>query len=358
MQKDFHYHATFCIARAAGLNYDSARTIAYSSQFVDDNTASDVEEHQDGGSIYPVVTAHHPSDISNRNPKDQRLVWIPFHFIPGGKGKSWSEKLTTRKDSEISREMIRNHRNQYNSEYTLQLMGIAAHAYADTFSHYGFSGVSSRKNRVDGDSITIESKDDVMFEVLGKTFNEWIKKYGGLTKNIRSAISEIAEQYTGSLGHGGVSTYPDFPFLKWSFKYEDSDVENIRDNPSTYMEYAQKIHEIFSLYAKENPQLSGKSYIKWNLLEKKINWIVNEEGCLEDRIDIWEVASQDGDFCISENIPEYDENEWIQQADSLNQLDSSELAKDLDVYKFFCAAEYHRFYMLRVLLPSYGIIVV
>ena len=360
MQKDFHYYATYCIARAAGLNCDSARTIAYSAQFVDDNTASDVEEHEDGSSIHPVTTAHHPSNISNRNTKDQRLVWIPFHFIPAGKGDSWTEKLITHKDSEIARKMIRNHRNQYNSEYTLHLMGIASHAYADTFSHYGFSGVSSRKNRVDGSSIKMESKDDVLFLALGKTFSDWVNKYGGLTQNIRAALSGLAEKYTGALGHGGVSTYPDFPFLKWSFKYENSDIENIRDNPATYLEYAQKIHEIFSLYATENPQFCGRgsSHIKWNLLEKKIDWIINQEGGLEDRINIWQAAAQDGDFSASEKIPEYDENDWHQEADSLKDLDSSDDAKDLDVYKFFCAAEYHRFYILRVLLPSHGIVVI
>ena len=36
-----------------------------------------------------------------------------------------------------------------------------AHVYADTFSHYGFSGVSSRNNKVDGSSFELDVEDKV-----------------------------------------------------------------------------------------------------------------------------------------------------------------------------------------------------
>lgn len=36
MQTDMHYYGTYAMARAAGLNQDTCRKIAYSAQFVDD----------------------------------------------------------------------------------------------------------------------------------------------------------------------------------------------------------------------------------------------------------------------------------------------------------------------------------
>ena len=38
------------------------------------------------------------------------------------------------------------------------LLGIAAYVYADTFSHYGFLGVSSRGSRVDNDSFLFQEE--------------------------------------------------------------------------------------------------------------------------------------------------------------------------------------------------------
>ena len=36
MQKDMHFYGVYAMARAAGIKPDSAYTIAYASQFVDD----------------------------------------------------------------------------------------------------------------------------------------------------------------------------------------------------------------------------------------------------------------------------------------------------------------------------------
>ena len=51
MQIDMHYYGTYAMARAAGLNRETARTVATSSQFVDDNAARGHVTFRDGARI-------------------------------------------------------------------------------------------------------------------------------------------------------------------------------------------------------------------------------------------------------------------------------------------------------------------
>jgi len=92
MQLDMHYYGTYAMARAAGLRPAVCKTAATASQFVDDNAAKSHIEFQDGGRIDAQATAHHVADvIANRDPEDQRQIWVPFHFLPGNEGDSFSE---------------------------------------------------------------------------------------------------------------------------------------------------------------------------------------------------------------------------------------------------------------------------
>ena len=99
MQLDMHYHATYAMARAAGIEPNDAQIIATSAQFVDDNVARSHVTFRDGSRIDQEATAHHPIDLSNRDDRDQRRVWVPFHFIPGNEGDSYTERLKCRMDS-------------------------------------------------------------------------------------------------------------------------------------------------------------------------------------------------------------------------------------------------------------------
>ncbi len=149
MQEDMHYYGTYAMARSAGLSVKDARIIAYSAQYVDDSTANDSEVHEDGGMFEATATAHTNSEAiinASADHTEQRKVWVPFHFFPGAEGKTLSEKLLCVKDGKLAREMTQNHIRHAvaaKDEYGTALIGITAHVYADTFSHYGFSGVSS-----------------------------------------------------------------------------------------------------------------------------------------------------------------------------------------------------------------------
>ena len=172
MQIDMHYHAILCLAYAAGFDLDSARQIATASQFVDDNNSDGRSEitFRDGSGLYLNATAHHPSAvIQNLDDEEQRTVWVPFHFIPGNEGNTYMERLIATKDSAISQKVMHFAISQFEKPYALQQLGIASHCYADTFSHYGFSGLSSPLNRVLTDQIVKhELLPDIQKYVEGK----------------------------------------------------------------------------------------------------------------------------------------------------------------------------------------------
>jgi hypothetical protein len=357
MQIDMHYYGTYCLARAAGIKKESAYIIAYTAQFVDDNIAAHVNEHDDGSKIFSVPTAHHAGNIKNRKPEDQRLIWVPFHFIPGNDGDTFTERLVCQKDSAIAQEMVAHNITHGHKPFGLELLGITAHVYADTFAHYGFSGVSSRENRIVGNTIKLVQDQGVVESIMGKTFANWISNHGKLLTNIRSAISGLAEAYSGSLGHGGVSLYPDLPFLQWEFTYENG-VVSTHDNQATYLECAEKLYNMFAEYAKAWPDHAGLTTVPFSLIKNKLIWIYAQESNTDDRVDIWQAASTDGDFGVSEIIPLYDKDYWNNQSEDLEDLDEGADAIELEMYKFYCAASYHSHYVLRELLPSHGLLVI
>ena len=70
--------------------------------------------------------------------------------------------------------------------------------------------------------------------------------HGGLLTNIKSWF---AETVSGALGHGSVATFPDRPYLVWSFEYERSDaiagLRSTRNNPVTFLAGCRALHDMF-----------------------------------------------------------------------------------------------------------------
>ncbi|MFT5756649.1 MAG: hypothetical protein ACI9LM_001369 [Alteromonadaceae bacterium] len=365
MQTDMHYYGTYTIARLAGFNVKEAETIAYAAQYVDDSTSNDSDEHADGGLIYGIATAHHNSEvIKNRliDKKEQKQVWVPFHFLPGGKGTTVSEKLVCQENSDIAQEMFENHiEHAVNSKYGLQLIGIACHVYADTFSHYGFSGVGSSQNKVDAASIElINVKDEGMKAFLTNKFGRFMKNYAPsfLMNNWRKVASSFAEKASGALGHGAVGTFPDRPFLHWSFNYELSGKLSDRDNPASFLRGCEMIYDRLVKFGKARDP--GHTPLKeFHEVRNIIEGILRTEQVMKDRILCWSEAIAT-DLLFEANPNEalhYDKDKWESQKHNFPSLEYSAMATELDVYKFHQAATYHRYFVLKDLLPKHGIVV-
>ncbi|MEG1913305.1 MAG: hypothetical protein RR091_12565, partial [Cloacibacillus sp.] len=107
MQVDMHYYGTYALALAAGFPIKDAEIIAYASQYVDDSESVDDIENKDGGLFVTYSTAHHliksilsMGESVKHSVMDQRKIWVPNHFIPGGAGGTLEERAICIKDSE------------------------------------------------------------------------------------------------------------------------------------------------------------------------------------------------------------------------------------------------------------------
>jgi hypothetical protein len=361
MQIDMHYYGTYAIARAAGIRSEIARTIATAAQYVDDNAGNHHALLKDGTQVNGLVTAHHWHDIANLDEQDQRFVWVPFHFLPGNEGDEHTEKLICRMNSRIAREMVEHNLSLAERPYAAELIGITAHVYADTFAHYGFSGVSSRWNKVHASMIKLEGLDPKIEEYVGKKARDFFNKYGdfgGLLRNFRTAVYEGIELASGALGHGSVATYPDRPYLQWQFTYERSEHENVRDNPKTYLEASQNLHEMFRLFLEKRPDLSTDTGHEFSSIEEAVREILSVQAQCEGRIEAWQQAARRGALFTNdgEEIPPYNEDEWHNQCNKWGTLEGSKEVVELPTYRFMQAATIHRTFVLRDLLPAHEIV--
>jgi hypothetical protein len=361
MQKDMHYYGTYCMARAAGFKRDAAKIVATSAQFVDDNATRDSIEMRDGARLDVEASAHHTYDLDNTVKIDQRFVWVPFHFLPGGEGESFTEKLICCEDSENSKKMIDHALSKSDSAFALEQMGVAAHVYADTFSHYGFSGVSSRRNKVDNDSFVFEDLDPTIETYIKDKAVKYIEEYGeqgGLMDNIKSWIAETA---SGALGHGAVMTYPDRPYLVWSFDYEYPEVRKVRrDNPASFLRGCKALHNMFRRFLEKRSDFAADEGVVFSDIEATVIDILSTQAAMQGRIEAWQKAAECGDLFEGdgESIPEYNEKEWHGQRGNIGQIEDSSEVTNLPVYRFYQAVAEHRWHVLRDLLPANSIVVV
>jgi hypothetical protein len=361
MQLDMHYYGTYALARAAGLIPKACQIIATAAQLVDDNAASYHIEFQDGGRIDSQATAHHPSSVvRNLDPSDQRQVWVPFHFLPGNDGQTFSERLLCRKDSPIARAMVKNHQKYAKQDVGVYMIGIAAHIYADTFAHWGFSGVGSRRNKIDNDSFKFDDglDPDIADYIKGKAA-DFFRRYGrggGLIANVKSWL---AETISGALGHGAVATYPDRPYLKWSFNDEyPKKLRGERDNPKHFLDGCRALHQMFSQFGKYNRALSSGDGVKFMDIKTSVVTIIAYQGNKEDRIKQWRKASKDGKLGVKPfQIPTYRPENWLQEAANMNSREDSRAALKTNLYRFYQAASLHRQFVLRDLLPDNDLVV-
>ncbi len=360
MQLDMHYYGTFAMARAAGIKAEAAWVIAYAAQFVDENANEDIINFEDAGRIDTKATAHHTLSVKNLDPADQRQIWVPFHFLPGNKGNSFTERLICRKESTIAQEMVEHNLSHSDKDYALELLGITAHVYADTFAHYGFSGVSSRKNKIINDSIKLkklEPKIEADITEKEKEFRKKYKRETGFLTNIKSSVIEFA---SGALGHGAVATHPDRPYLVWNFKYEEPKRNSgLRKNPETFLEGCEALHKMFRKFAANNTQYSENSYTQFTDIKNEVKRIILTQATKEDRIEVWQDAVIKGKLYKNNgtNIPKYQKELWHKQRNSLDRKKYSNKALNRNVYKYYQAASVHRNFVLRTLLPKHGLVV-
>ena len=333
MQTDMYFYSTYAMARLAGVPKDHANIIAQSAQFVDDSDGRHSEAHEDGGFLYAIATAHH----SIVNKEEQGRICVPFHFLPGGEGTTLEEKLLCTEDSKIANEMFDRHIRHclVDPAFRFQLLGISAHLYLDTFSHYGFSGIISEYNRIDKESI----------DFFNVETPEMAKYLAPASKD--SCVQRIAN-------------YSSLPFLKWKFTFAKNRPSrgkvSFRDNAKTFREACKKLHEKFTCFVTK--YYAYPTIIAFESFTADIEIILRFEGSKEARIEKWRAffkENKSGIFDKDESNIEYDCKEWEDEKQKFHKRKYSHTAISENIYKFHQAAAIHKCYVLKELLPKHNI---
>jgi hypothetical protein len=352
MQADMHFYGIYALARAAGLKRKTANLIASASEYVDDSILDESIHLDDGRSMLAEMTAHQTIDYHNADASDQRKVWLPFHFLPGGQGSTIGEKLICRKDSQIAREVVkRNLEQAAKVKYGPHLVGVTAHVYADTFAHYGFIGANHELNAIrDGTLSEIIDDPSVLDHVMAQA--------GKLFDRIKS--STLSHGFP--LGHGPAVTYPDRPYLRWSYIREVDGVKIERDNSKDFMEGCKALHAMLEQYATNCPNhkdpAGGK---RWVDISSTVREIIKFEGKKDDRIQKWKTAMTSGQLSAkSETIPKYLGHRWTETIEKIkfrpaSAPEAGTLVKT-DLHLYYRAARWHRNLVLTELLPEHGIL--
>jgi len=349
MQIDFHHTTTYVAARLAGFEQPQAEIIAYCAQYVDNATSSGTIFFDNQAVYNRISSAHKMLDIRNTKPLANHQVWLTFHFLPGNAGLPASEdytgkfinKIVCRADSPVAQDMLRHVINQQDQAYSLHQLGVAMHVYADSWAHQGFAGVMHPVNEVEDATETGNSN------VFGNS--------------LRSFLYDVLDNAIPPLGHGRAATFPDMPFLSWT--YLNGKGESVsRNNTDDFCKAADQMCRAMQRYrAKDaDANVPGIGNTDMGRIRNLFSEFKEREG--DKRHQQWLQVIRDGEFSFGAESVSYaarGKNSWKAHA-----LGTSH---DLPVHHyhenflksnwklFHDAVQSHRFHVVHDILPKYGI---
>ncbi len=361
MHLDFHHATTYVLARLAGFEHPEANIIAYSAQYVDDATNSGVIRFTDGSMYEHTSSAHKTLDYKNFDELANHQAWIPFHFLPGNNGlspgenpqDSFMDKIICKPDSPVAKDMINTCIKNRNSPDSLHRLGITMHVYADTWAHQEFAGVNHKTNDIsklndeDNPGNSLASKLKTFF---GDKFDNFTSKLVGDTL---------------PLGHGAALSFPDRPYLKWSYK-DSNKKKVVRDNAAIFLEASNKLCMAMQRFriGDANADAPGLRDKDKNRIEELFRNIKDEKE--ENRHKKWLNHIKGGHFGFQSG-----ELSYIAKGVGSWKYDALKTAKSKDEQDarfeynpeflrsnwklFHDALQAHRFYVIHDLLPQYGI---
>lgn len=345
MQIDMHYYGTYVLARAAGLDREFATRVATAAQLVDDYDKNMSEPLADGSMLLVHPSAHGMFSPKNHDDVDQRFVWVPFHFLPGGIGDSLFAQLDCREDSLVAGKMLDNTLTYADRNFFAELVGVAAHVYADTWSHAGFSGIRNERNRISAESIKFDPD-------LSHSARQRIEDK---LEQARTNFEANAADITG-LGHAGVAECPDRPFLKWSYEWEDPQEREqrvVRDNPALFLNACEGLFTYFQRVAAVLRQGGAQPFAS---IQGAIAGILAHDGDKDSRAEQWIAAAGLGTPFLAqgEDLPDYMGGALVS---GFSEVQDTSAMQQHPLFHFLLAVEAHRTYVLRDLLPSHGLLV-
>lgn len=325
MELDLHYHALYALARCSGLARDPAVRIATASQYVDDFTVSRWL-HLDGVStcIYPTAI---PADAGEGRLLEHIFIEIPFHFLPGGQGNTFHERLTVRPGSYGVTAMLEHCFACRNPHYTPELMGIAAHVLMDSYAHAGFSGLPAPGNASLKGSVELQTGS-----------GGWGRPRKALSLGVFLG-RHLPQNQKESVGHSSVGNLPDLPYARWRADFIEGGRQE-RNNPDMYLNGCRALYGMLGRFA---ALWSGEQQaLPFSALEEGIRLLLETpEPDMLKRCAGWNTFLIG--FMPDDALPSY-------------EYQRSQLDKDGEPFQRFCrAAMYYRDAVLGVVLPDMGI---
>ena len=317
MKKDAHYYAVLGFCRACGFHKKSAHEIAYASQFVDDAKINHLvlSEEPPGEKVcreidgkpcfFNMATCHSYTKIKTFNYASMINNTSAFHFVPGCEGKNFSKKLRCKQESIVIKKIL---------EAVLEdgdpiKLGIVLHAYADTFSHQGFSGLLSKVNDIN--DCKTDSKIPWSFSDLAARGFRWFTK---------DRFDKLFDSAMPAYGHGQAMEFPDLPFVTWSYYYDYSDEfsttykysEEIK-NTDRFTAAFQGITGYLMQFLEKYPEHREKDADENGLAQ--LYDILLKPGHDKQRIKNWQKhLVTAGYFDEGEEALDYSEDKWLKKA--------------------------------------------
>ncbi|MDH4120678.1 MAG: hypothetical protein OEV94_03135 [Deltaproteobacteria bacterium] len=342
MQIDFHHAVTYVLARWAGFSSQDAGVVAYASEYVDDTTTSGtVRFFNTGGAFVRFSSAHADMNLANLDDLKEAQVMIPFHFLPGLSGQdkagvhlsraAFEAGLMVTPHSPAAQDMAAECLKRKDYPYALHLLGITLHTFVDTWAHQGFVG-----RRADANDISL-------------------KELPGLAL---SPLSKLAPP----IGHIKAGAYPDLPFLSgWSYKTKSGQMVS-RDNLTDFTTAAHEAVKIMQQFLGASG--TGLTPGQQDLLRGMFSSQTNPNGGA--RHQAWLKAIEENHFGFGKETLVYvphGKGSWKSQA--LGDMLTVESGDEKQPFRpefleshwklFHDALEFHRFSVLRDILPRYGL---
>lgn len=361
MQIDFHHAGTYTIARFAGFDHETAQIIGHAAQYVDDATNSGAINFDNKAMYNRISSAHKMMDYRNFEALANHWVWIPFHFLPGNGGQpagknpdgSFIEKIICRPNSHVAQDMVRMCIREKDRSYGVHRLGVTMHVYADTWAHQGFAGVNHEVN-----NISVLDDDD-------KPSKHWLKK---VTTTFGDLFDRASSKLVGDalpLGHGAVLSYPDRPYLTWSYVNHKGE-KVYRNNPETFMEASHEMCKAMQRWLLNDPDADVPGLKKKDAddIRDLIDSITDSDG--HKRHEKWLKKLAEGHFSFGKaEVPYIEKGKGSWKYEALKTVAKKDRGDEIFKYDpkflnsnwkhFHDAIQAHRFDVIHDILPKYGI---
>lgn len=366
MNIDFHHGVTYVVARLAGFLPKEAEIVAYSAQYVDDATNAG-EICFDNGMMYArIASAHRMLDYRNARALANHLVWLPFHFLPGGavsdailgsstadaSESAFAERSMCRADSQLAQDMVRGAILRRDRPYALHRLGITMHVYADTWAHQGFVGFMCKVNEAYDLELSMPLPEH---SLLDRIKDLWARA--------RDALLGLFVGEIFPVGHGAVLSYPDQPHLRW--RYTNGLGERIeRNNPKEFGQAARRMFEAMARFRRGDPAAAIE--LPEELFRRIDQWLLKlTDADPELRHARWLELIRAGEFGFKDDVRYVAKGVGSWKHSALGTANAVDAPGEIfhfepkflnsDWKRFHDALQVHRLFVLNELLPAYGL---